>query len=139
MRSSQIIRIEFFTQRLFVLCERLQNKTMSRSLYWELKVFSWLHFICFESLQKKSCFVDKFRLLYLPDILFKLHIYSKFRTAFDYYLCVYVEEKILCRLGHLSVGERKGFFRLWCLLAHVCVCLNLEVSQPLRPLSVVSC
>lgn len=64
-----VIRIEFFTHRLFVLCERLGNKTMSKSLYCELKVFNLLHFICFESLQK-NCFVDKFRLLYLPDILF---------------------------------------------------------------------
>lgn len=53
MRSGQIIRVEFFTPRLFVLCETLVNNTMSKSLTLWVESFPLATF-CFESLQKKK-------------------------------------------------------------------------------------
>lgn len=141
MRSGQIIRIGFFTHRLFVLCERLQIKTVNKNLYCELKVFNWLHFICFESLQKKVVLLTNSGyftfLTYFSNCTSIVNL-EQLSVITCVCVCVCGGENCL-QIRAFVWGEGKGFVRLWCLLARVCVCLNSKVSQPLRPLSVVSC
>lgn len=67
MGDGQIIGVELFNHRLLCPLWEANEQCSGEGLYCELKVFNRL---CFVLKACKKRFVDKFRLLYLPDILF---------------------------------------------------------------------